>query len=197
MKQANEQLHKPYKLDNKGLSLIELIITVAISSFVLISVFSFMLAGTRGYASASAETDLQSTRTTTMNFISDAIMSASQNASHIVLTPTIPGEGDPFTFSTVYEVVDDRTTGTVVKKGVTFYYDGESSLYVYEADATSAEITSKDERHLVSKYVKDFDVELVTDPSDATKVTSVKVKADFEVQGRTSTAENEYRVRNK
>ena len=116
-------------LDNKGLSLIELLVTVTISSFVLISVFSFMLAGSKSYANASAEMDLQSTRQLTMNFIADGIMSASRE--HIEMNPLNPAEGQAFTFSTVHDVVTDRTNNTIEQKGVTFYYDGDSSLYVY------------------------------------------------------------------
>ena len=180
-------------LDNKGLSLIELLITVTISSFVLISVFSFMLAGSKSYANASAEMDLQSTRQLTMNFIADGIMSASRE--HIKMDPLNPAEGQAFTFSTVHNVVTDRTNNTIEQKGVTFYYDGDSSLYVYEANATLAQIQSNDKNNLVSKNVDSIQFTLNKDAQGS--VESVNVKAVFQVRGRTSTIDTVYKVRNK
>ena len=180
-------------LDNKGLSLIELLVTVTISSFVLISVFSFMLAGSKSYANASAEMDLQSTRQLTMNFIADGIMSASRE--HIEMNPLNPAEGQAFTFSTVHDVVTDRTNNTIEQKGVTFYYDGDSSLYVYEANATLAQIQSNNINNLVSKNVDSIQFTLNKD--DQGSIESVNVKAVFQVRGRTSTVDTVYKVRNK
>lgn len=179
--------------DNNGLTLIELLITLTISSFVLISVFSFMLAGSKSYASASAEMDLQDSRKTTMNFVSDALMSASRE--HIEMSPLNPASGDAFTLSTVHEVVTDRTNNTVENKGVTFYYDGESSLYVYEADATLAQIQSKNINNLVSKNVDD--IQFVLNKDAEGNVISVNVKATFVVKGKTSKVDTVFKVRNK
>lgn len=67
-------------LDNKGLSLVELIITMAICGFVSIAILAFLRSGSIFYTRINAEVELQMEAQTTYNQIRDNIMNTEVGA---------------------------------------------------------------------------------------------------------------------
>lgn len=60
--------------DNRGFSLMELIIALAISSMVILACYSFVAAGTKSYQTTRIQTKLQQEMQLTNNFVGDVIM---------------------------------------------------------------------------------------------------------------------------
>lgn len=64
------------KIDNKGVTLVELIVVMAIGAIVALIAFSFLHDSTRFYNKVSAEVDIQMEAQTTYNQIRDLVMNA-------------------------------------------------------------------------------------------------------------------------
>ena len=70
------------KKNQKGFTLVELIIAVAIVAIVSVTIVSFMIAGSRSYASSSTETNIQQEAQIAMNQISDLIIDTSKAVTY-------------------------------------------------------------------------------------------------------------------
>lgn len=64
------------KIDNKGITLVELIIVMALAAIIALMAFSFLQDTTHYYNQASAEVDIQMEAQTTYNQIRDIVMNA-------------------------------------------------------------------------------------------------------------------------
>lgn len=176
--------------NNKGFSLMELIVGLAISCIVIVAAYSFVVAGLKSYETTRGNTEFQEETQFVENILSDAIENGVMNSSDI---------SDMATFLKF-------DTG----KQVLYYDKTNESLYLYEQGET-IDMSDTDDAltHLVSKYVKDFKVsyamiEKETNPDNTEKTTLLPgekrelVEVEFEItkNGHTQTSKKQYRFRN-
>lgn len=121
---------------NHGFTLVELIISIAISSIVIATAFALVLMATRSYEESNLDSNISSESQSTINIIGNAIMQGKQ--SEVAITPP----ADP----TVTNVLD---TGNQIL----VYNDTDNSLYIY-SDAEG--VNPGDEQHLISDHVSSF-----------------------------------------
>ncbi len=86
-KEGDEDMRK-YS-DNKGFSLIELVISIAIIMTISGSIVSFLLAGSNSYSSVITTADLQQDAQLVMNQISDIVISAEKSVNFDTATDTL------------------------------------------------------------------------------------------------------------
>lgn len=94
------------KLNNKGFSLLEMIIAAAIATLVISGMGAFLISGVRNYQSSRERTNLQIESQTALNLMTDLIMEGKQTTCQ---------------------------TGTSVINGVTagVFYNGDTVLFCY------------------------------------------------------------------
>lgn len=184
-------------INNKGFSLLELIIGLAISAVIIVAVFSFVLVGADSYKKTSRVTNIQQEVSFVDNLIGEAIRESSQAEVTIIKYKTAASNGD----------IQLNTTDKV------FYYDdSDGSLYVYEKHP-GVNYAANDSENIVSEYIPDFNVAFmtdgVTDPTDASFITNgtdydeiragtklVRVKAEFEYKTKEMSSDVTYKIRN-
>ena len=89
------------RLGNKGFSLIEVIIALAIIMVVSCSIISFLLAGSSSYSSVITTTDLQKEAQLVMNQISDIVISAEKEVRYADSTLEVINENEKYEISYV------------------------------------------------------------------------------------------------
>lgn len=114
------------KLNNKGLTLIELLIALAISSIILAAVALLMSNGMKGYSKQTTTATLQDDANLAMNHITNAIMEA--NYIDLVRTDAV---------NTYSFVTNDGSNAAVGSNKYIFDADTET-LYVAEKDGDLA-----------------------------------------------------------
>ena len=67
---------KRIEQDNKGLTLVELLVSMTVLSIVSLAIFSFMVFASKTYNKANGETNLQSEAQMTINRMENLIVSA-------------------------------------------------------------------------------------------------------------------------
>ena len=87
------------RLGNKGFSLIEVIIALAIIMVVSGSIISFLLAGSSSYSSVITTTDLQKEAQLVMNQISDIVISAEKEVRYTGSTLEVINENEKYEIS--------------------------------------------------------------------------------------------------
>ena len=85
--------------DNKGFSLIELVISIAIIMTISGSIVTFLLAGSNSYSSVITTVDLQQDAQLVMNQISDLVISAEKSVNFDNDTLEVVNESDDFKIS--------------------------------------------------------------------------------------------------
>lgn len=199
------------KINNKGFSIMELIVCLAISGFVILAAYSLVMVGTKSYDTNSKTTSLQQEVSYTNNLIGEAIRSAVQEQTKIIT----------YTDATTNEVkaVEIHTDVTNNDSKVICYNAVEKKLYVYKQGELP--YTAAPEEHLITEYVTDFKADFVFSDkvedeekvkTDATqemhtsgnniKIISaysnlVKITITFEYKGKTDKSEVIYQIRNK
>lgn len=77
-------------LNNKGITLVELLVTIAISGFVFLLAFSFYFFGASSFTHAGRQTDIQADT----RLVSDFIISEIRNARQVEILNTVGNDGD-------------------------------------------------------------------------------------------------------
>ena len=115
------------KKNNRGLTLVELIISIAISTIVVGAIASLMISGSQNYSSSKSETSLQMTAQETMSRISDLVVDANRNITYRVK------EADGGSY---VNVIKDSVYDTLAAAAVTPTSDSgvEKELIVYSRD---------------------------------------------------------------
>ena len=115
-------------MDHRGLSLIELIVSIAILSIVVGAIFGFFLFSMRSYNKDSGETNVQS----------EAQMTVNRLQNQIVNTTTGIGKDDAEMLSAVHRLyLYTRVTqkdGNVQRRKITIYQQDHSLMYGYSYD---------------------------------------------------------------
>lgn len=156
--------------NNRGFSLIELIVSVAIMSIVMVIATTMLVNGSRFFERQSVQIELQNEAQIVTNYLTQSIMEATAMNFHV--TDTTDGSG-------VYELYSkDEDTGALTGKDEQriLYYDGaNTSLYMISfdtADAVPDASLYSSIGYLISDHVTEFKLEFkkgeVTDPQVTT-----------------------------
>lgn len=176
---------------NKGLSLVELLITIAILSIVMVIAVSFMMTGSRSFTKGNADSNVQKEAELTVNQIEDMIIDINGGVS-------MTDDADK-TEMTMYHAEDDGSgSGTMLytKEAVTWNksdnniycskwkvnYDRDTDTYTVDPAATDNYVDQ-----LLAEHVTSFDVDLsdtlttkAMDGTTRTIVKSVLVKVGYD-----------------
>lgn len=177
--------------DNRGYSLVELLVAIAILSVVVGGVIGFFMYITKSYHRGNAESDLQNEAQLTMTQIETLVVNASQGVG---LDPALPATQTTGDEMFVYNRLVDDSTGTV-KYQVTHIYTDDNKLkycymdYSYNPGSASY-ILSADYQNpqTLSNYVENFSV----DVSDLVSNNRVGFSIDFKTRG-----DRQYKTNNK
>lgn len=182
--------------NQKGFTLIELIIVIAILSIVSISIVGFMIAGTKSYAASSSEVNLQKEAQIVMNQLEDLIIDTSKavtysyqadesDSEHLVVKDSeIPTDA--------YAKHLCMYNGSVAYE-VTWKRDDSNQLTYAEYTVVNGVKTNSPSQFLLADYVTTFAADL-TDLEDNRVV---QLNVDFEKAQRTYHASNNVTIRNK
>lgn len=165
---------------NKGLSLVELLITIAILSIVLVIAVSFMMTGSRSFTKGNADSTVQKEAELTVNQIEDMIIDINGGVFRT-------DDADKREL-TMYHTEDDGTGTMLYTKSAVTWNKSDNNLYcskwkvnydastgTYVVDTTE---TKNYENQLLAEHVTSFDVDLsdtlTTKALDGTTQTIVK-----------------------
>lgn len=205
--------------DQRGFSLVELLIGVVIFSVVVVAIGSFMVVGSRSYAAANTEIVLQQEAQLAMNQISDVIIDTTRSVNYAGYaagdgTPVLAEKDADFTFTpedktlTLFNGVvktekdadgndvDVIENGSGNQKNYQFYYNKEEeTLYYSEIDVTDTSFPADESEGQVvlAEYVTDFSVDL----TQVVDKRVVQISMSFESNNKTYTTSNNITIRNK
>lgn len=147
--------------DNKGMSLVELLITVTILAFVIIGASTFMLTGSRSFAKGSADSNVQKEAELAVNQIEDLVIdvnggvyyddSSEPNKESLVMYHVEP-DTSGFSVFKKRKVTWDKSKNNVYSSEWTVDKDPSSGVYVETGTVYANE--------LLAENVMDFNVDL-------------------------------------
>lgn len=173
--------------ENRGLALVELLITVAILSIVIVIAGTFMTTSSRSFARGNADTDVQREAELAVNQIEDLIIDVNGGVAmtddaaktELLLHHTEDGSGG----MPVYKkraVTWNKTSGNIECSEWNMIYDSSADDYVEDGSAIYAGQLLADN---VTNFVVDLSdavVETGTDGSDITIIKSISIRVDCE-----------------
>lgn len=164
-------------MDNRGLTLVEMMVAVAISVIVIGAIWQFMLVSTRTYQSQKAITDLQQEVQQTMNHIENVVIEADRAA--IFETDTTGATFKIYSFNKISEFIWNKDSKTLTYK--------ETPV---EAGNPNPDLT---ETAILAKGVEAFSVDVSKAESDSI----IKASITLEHKGRTYSITRNITLRNK
>lgn len=166
------------KINNKGVSLVELIVTIAILGVVTVAVQSFIL--------TSAKINSKVTSNVKLQYESQLVMANVQkqlaNTGEAVFC-------DEDTLLMVTEADGGNNTVSI------FFLDNNNTFYYGEDDSISNLNTASVNVYKLAEYVTDFDVTLISDAED--KVTQANITLKIERNGKEYIGTQSVALRNK
>lgn len=191
-------MDKRKKQNNMGFTLIELIVSLAISAFVILAAYSFVLVGTKNYNSTHKTTSLQQEIAFTNNLLGENIRAATVADTSITYS----------NYNGTKKDVEIHTGSKVI-----YYDESAGSLFIYEKlpgiGVGASEYQANNQDNLVSKYITEFNAEFIPTESGSTLTTIVapggtasaesnlvKIKMTVTVKGKSDTSEVIYQIRN-
>lgn len=165
---------KKQKSDQRGFTLIELIVTIMIMSIVMVAAAGFIITAANSYRVANIELELQTEAQAAMNQLNDILIEAKRYE---------------------FREVDGKTRLTVVTPETTYHF----MLDTQKNELLFSESLGESEPPLLAHYCKSFEVS--PDVFKAGKVQEsenrlVTVTIGFEYAGRTYTTTNCISLRN-
>lgn len=181
--------------DNQAFTLIEMIIGLAIASFVALAVFSFISVGTRSYESANQNTKLQGEMQLTNNYMEGLLMEGSVEQTKYV---------DNGNIKMLY-----------IGNKVLYYNQGLKKFAIYEASET---LGTDLDGHLITNCMSSFKVEFMStepettlDDEETSEIETttpepgvtyassnmVKITSTYTIKKQKLTSEKIYMIRNK
>ena len=144
---------KSLKLDNKGLSLVELIIAIAMGVIVSGSIAALITFSIRMYSNESTNTAMQYELQSNINMMMDEIMGASafvvvQNSGVTLTDPPTPAPGTPYTqyamFGNPNAVVegDKGFSGIIFVPKTVVAGSGKFNIYMKKVEKKASEYTT-------------------------------------------------------
>ena len=204
--------------NNKGFSLIELLVSLAIAGFVVVSAFTVVTYGIQMFGKSNKETKIQSEVQFTGNAIGDLIKTGNSSSSYIVVNKDLSGGViDMYIYPSaqldaVGNIDHSATTST---KQYIYYNKDRKSVYIYEGYETVNLSNEEDlKQHLVSKYIEGFDAKYIQTKKDevvnediypeddvldmyASDSNVINVEIDYEMLDKTRSTSISYKIRNK
>ena len=137
------------RLNNKGITLVELIIAIAISTIIFGAAMIFMTSAHRGYRTASTENNLQTEAQIQMEQISEWVMESNKvetDATKIVL------------YRDIYEEKDPSVGPELVETKRVIWLGSSGKLYMKKFKVPTADVTIADEviENCIGEYVVAF-----------------------------------------
>ena len=187
-------------MNNKGFSLIELIITVAILTIITSAILGFIVTGTKSYGNVNEEVELQQEAQLSFNQLSDLIIDSTNgikyyyndNENKIILTD-----------SDITETVTSKTLAiynTVKEAGVEKKYiyniiwkKSENKLYLRKDTIVATGAVTKGTPELMAEYVNDFSPSL----AKAQNKKKVVIELSFIKNNKSYVSKKNFALRNK
>lgn len=185
------KFHKKSR-DNRGLTLVELIVTVAVSAIVVGAIWSFVLISSRSYESSKTEAELQQEVQQTMNHVQNLLIDTNKAVAYFYqeedssFTQISSDYDTPKDATKRLEVYNDDTVGHLV-------WDKENQEIEYK-EGLKADLgdQTKWESAVLAKGVESFAI----DTSQVEKKNVLKVKMSFVRNDKTYTATRNIALRN-
>lgn len=188
------------KEDNKGFSLVELLIAIAISGIVLTALVLLITQSVKSYGRQTALAQIQSDADISLNQIQKNVMEANEIKVKKSVKPSGSFDVELYTTRATEEQIDasgNKKTVTLSEWG--YYYDSEKKELYYSDDTLNP-----DQMSLVCDNVSHFDVIINEDGIkwDNAKITSIVKKPQIIVSitisrmGRERTVVRQYSTRN-
>lgn len=188
------------KKDNKGFSLVELLIAIAISGIVLTALVLLITQSVKSYSRQTALAQIQSDADITLNQIQKNVMEANEIKIKKKLKSTSGTDVEIYTTRTTEEQTDvsgNKKTVTTSEWG--YYYDSANKILYYTDDTLNP-----DQMSLVCDNVTNFEVCVNSDAVkwDNTRMTSIEKRPQIIVSitisrmGRERTVVRQYSTRN-
>lgn len=188
------------KVNNKGITVVELILVVAITVIVIGALVLFMITSTRSYHAAESEISLQTEAQVIMNQISDTVI----QGNNVLYNSTL-------NTLTVYHM--DDVDSNFDNMDVIWFREQDHKLYLYHITSESEKnmIISRITNNMVSKenllgeYVTQFfvDTGIETSPNQfvydisGEYSTTLSVKLTLDYRGKTYSMTEDMKLRNK
>jgi len=176
------------KTDNRGFTLIEMLVCLVIFAIVVGAAYGFMMTGALSFNRINNNVDLQIKSDITMNQLSKYLMNCSAGVS--------------FKNNTLFVVNEDASAGSDGKTGYTakiFQLKDDHCIYfvsvpaVMESDGSfSCVYTASD---LLAKNTQSLNISLVSN-TDGASVVSAKIEAVFSYAGNSLTSGRTVALRN-
>lgn len=148
--------------NNKGLSIVELIVAIAIMSLVGLVLSGFLLTGVQSFRNSSAEVNLQNEAQLILNQITERSIGSVGDISFLVggtktiKEPTISTDADKeLIFTTILKDTDRSSTDEVSTRVDKIVWDHSDKTVYLVTDATGSAKTEP-----MAKYVEKFSVDL-------------------------------------
>ena len=179
------------KENNRGLTLVELLVSITILTIVVGAAMSFFVHAINLYHRGSQEANLQNEAQLTMTQLQSMVVNASHGVSVGVGSPSLSGNN-----LYVYNRETDAT-GVNQYKVTHVYQDGEKLMYCYmnyslNPDGSSSLSADKENPLVLSEYIENFMVDLTQLQSK----NSIDIQLDFKCKDRTYSTRNTFLLRN-
>lgn len=194
------------KLNNRGVTLVELLVAMAILSIVVGAALGFLTHAMGAFSRSSRESNLQNEAQLTMTILQSMIVNASHGVS--VVDPTKgkqeeEGSGDPMSAEElyIYNREEKPDSGGLYMKAdyqITHLYTDSVDhklMYCkssYMLDAAGSSTLSKEEDQVLAEYVKSFRVDM----SQFKRNRSITIFLDFENREKSYSTQNTFFLRN-
>ncbi len=187
---------KTDRSDNRGFTLVELLVAIAILSIIVGAVIGFFMRTMRMYHRGNEESDLQNEAQMTMTQLENLVVNASQGVG---LNPSLPNTQTNGDELFVYNRYVDDTSGAVSYKVTHIYVDDRKLKYCYmdfSRNGSGVYVLSDDKKNpqTLSEYIDNF----MVDVSKLVSKNRVRFTIDFRTRGgREYKTDNTVLLRNK
>lgn len=165
---------KRIEQDNKGLTLVELLVSMTVLSIVSLAIFSFMVFASKTYNKANGETNLQSEAQMTINRMENLIVSATNGVG---ADPKEPEDAAKKLYVYNHAAKED---GMVEYRIISIYQEDNKLMYQYDTygldEFGSKVITPGSAPAVISDYIEDFSVNLTKLLSNQEVTVNLKMK---------------------
>lgn len=141
------------KLNNKGLTLVELMIAMAIASIVIGSITYFMAASTKSYRKANDEITLQLEAQTILNQLNELIIEAYN-----------------------VKMNDSEKILSIYRSDMIYYIKEENNKLMLNKKSSNSSISEDDTWILFGEYIQDFSI---VDTGDSNRNKSILISFDL------------------
>lgn len=168
-------------MEGKGFSLVEVLATVAILSFLIFAICTFMTTGSNLYKESSREIDLQQEAQTTMNQLNDMLLSANKfsvsyknrgldNEVAVMYCQSIEEINTKVSYCIIW--MKEKGKLYFIKKDDTFTFAGT------EGEITSLCNSVTDEANLMAEYIKSMVIDQSVDKQGVSITINFNIRDD-------------------